>query len=70
VKAGVTRIRLHDLRHATATHLINQGYNLKQIQDYMRHADAALTSDIYGHLYESTKLEMATAIRIPFSTAS
>ena len=49
-KAGLRRIRIHDLRHTYASLLINQGENLKYIQNQLGHASISTTVDIYGHL--------------------
>ena len=45
-KRGVT---IHTLRHCFATHLLEAGVNLRQIQKYLGHA-TLLTSTIYLHL--------------------
>jgi len=48
--AELRLIRLHDLRHTFASLLINQGANIKFIQNQMGHASAQITLDRYGHL--------------------
>jgi integrase len=49
----------HDLRHFFASLLISSGADIKTIQARMRHATAAMTLDVYGHLWpdadESTR---------------
>lgn len=42
-------IRLHDLRHTSATILINQGVHAKTISSRLGHADIQTTMNIYGH---------------------
>ncbi|MGW4411189.1 tyrosine-type recombinase/integrase [Nonomuraea sp. NPDC004702] len=59
-RAGVRQgeekgIRLHDLRHATATFLFAEGADVKLIQSVLRHARTATTSDIYTHVLEEVK---------------
>ncbi len=49
-RAGVPRIRFHDLRHTYASILIAQGENLKFIQSQLGHSSAKITLDRYGHL--------------------
>ena len=49
-KAEVRAIRIHDLRHAFASLLIDQGESLAYIRDQMGHYSIAVTVDIYGHL--------------------
>jgi integrase len=54
-------IRFHDLRHTTATLLIEDGANMKEIQKRLRHSRYQTTADIYGHV--TKKLSRATADR-------
>jgi len=49
-RAGLRRIRFHDLRHTYAALLISQGENIKFIQHQMGHASIQTTMDCYGHL--------------------
>ena len=39
--SGLSRITLHEARHTYASFLMAAGYNLKQIQEYLGHADLA-----------------------------
>ncbi len=55
--AGLRRIRFHDLRHTTASLLINQGVSPKYIQRQLRHASIDTTFDRYGHLFPETNQE-------------
>jgi integrase len=51
-RAGVsTRFRVHDLRHTTASLMIQAGYPPKMLQEIMGHASITTTLDPYGHLY-------------------
>jgi len=49
-RAGLRRIRFHDLRHTYASLLISQGENIKFVQSQLGHASAKTTLDRYGHL--------------------
>lgn len=49
-RAGLRRIRFHDLRHTFASVLINQGENLKYVQTQLGHSSIKTTVDRYGHL--------------------
>jgi integrase len=49
-KAGLRRVRLHDLRHTFASLLIQQGESLAYVRDQLGHASIQLTVDTYGHL--------------------
>lgn len=48
--AGLTPLRLHDLRHTCASLAIAAGADVKVLQRMLGHASAALTLDRYGHL--------------------
>lgn len=56
-RAGVKRIRFHDLRHSYCAMLIGQGENIKFIQMQMGHSSATVTLDRYGHLMPSNNNE-------------
>lgn len=61
-RAGVRYIRLHDLRHTSATLLINQGVHAKIISERLGHADVRTTMNIYGHALRSADKEAAEKI--------
>jgi integrase len=43
-------MRLHDLRHAHATILLQQGVHPKIVQERLGHSTVATTLDIYSHV--------------------
>ncbi len=49
-KAGIRKIRLHDLRHTFGSLLIQQGASLTYVKEQLGRASIQLTVDIYGHL--------------------
>jgi len=61
-KYGFPHIRFHDLRHSCASMLIANGFNLKDVQDWLGHANITMTADIYGHLDMKRKRSMADSI--------
>lgn len=61
-KAGIRKIRFHDLRHTYASLLIRQGEHPKYIQSQKGHWSIKVTIDIYGHLMEATNHEAANKI--------
>lgn len=52
--AGVPAVRVHDMRHTTASLLLEQGVALKVVQQLLRHSRLSTTADIYAHV--STKM--------------
>jgi integrase len=59
---GLPQIRFHDLRHSCASALISMGYTLKDIQEWLGHADIKMTANIYGHLDVQRKQNIAGAL--------
>lgn len=49
-RAGLVGLRIHDLRHTHASHLISDGVALTGIQRRFGHSSISVTSDMYGHL--------------------
>lgn len=56
---GLRKIRLHDLRHTSATMLIEMGVSLKVIQERLGHKQHQTTSDIYAHVTRKASREAA-----------
>lgn len=48
-RAGLRRVRWHDLRHSFASQLVRLGVNLKQVQEWMGHS-SIVTTMRYAHL--------------------
>ena len=49
-RAGLRRVRFHDLRHSHAALMIAIGVNAKFLQRQLGHANIGVTLDTYGHL--------------------
>ena len=49
-RAGLPRIRFHDLRHTYATLALGQGVHPKVVSDALGHANIAITLDTYSHV--------------------
>src|SRR5574344_2006041 len=61
-KYNLKHIRFHDLRHSCASLLLSSGVHMKQIQEWLWHADFSTTANIYSHLDFSSKIESAQKI--------
>jgi integrase len=47
---GLPQVRLHDLRHTHASHLLGGGADLNTVSARLGHATPAFTLSQYGHL--------------------
>ena len=56
---GVPSCRVHDLRHTFAVLSLQNGDDIKTVQDNLGHATAAFTLDVYGHVSEKMKEDSA-----------
>lgn len=67
-KFGRPEITFHDLRHSTASILYDKGWKVKDIQEWLGHADAQTTLNIYTHLSKSHKEENVKSLEGIFTT--
>lgn len=58
-KAGLPRIRFHDLRHTAASLLLNNGQGIMAVSKLLGHSKPSVTLDIYGHVYSESMEEVA-----------
>jgi integrase len=49
---GLTDVRLHDLRHFTATQLIGAGVDVRTVAGRLGHSDPSVTLRVYSHALE------------------
>jgi integrase len=49
-RAGLSKIRFHDLRHTCATLLLSENVNPKIVSEMLGHASIAITLDTYSHV--------------------
>lgn len=61
-KAGVKRIRIHDLRHSHASYLINHNVNILAISQRLGHEKIETTLNIYSHLYKKSQDYMVAVL--------
>ena len=58
-RAGLPRIRFHDLRHTFATMALQNGVDVKTVSSMLGHYSAGFTLDTYAHVTTSAKRETA-----------
>jgi integrase len=61
-KLGFTSVRLHDLRHFTATQLIGAGVDVRTVSGRLGHSDPSLTLRVYSHQIEERDRAAAAVI--------
>ncbi len=52
---GAPKARVHNLRHTYAVLSLQNGDDVKTVQENLGHATAAFTLDVYGHVSEHMK---------------
>jgi integrase len=66
-RAGLPRIRFHDLRHTCATLLLTRNVHPKYVQELLGHATVAITLDTYSHVIPGMGNHTARAMEDVFS---
>lgn len=61
-RAGVSRIRFHDLRHTAATLLLAARVNPKIVSEMLGHASISITLDIYSHVLPDMQQDAASVM--------
>jgi integrase len=61
-RAGLPRIRLHDLRHTYATLALSAGIHPKVVSERLGHASIAITLDTYSHAVPALSEEAASQV--------
>jgi integrase len=61
-RAGLPPIRLHDLRHGTATHALSAGVDLKTVSELLGHSSITITADTYTSVADELKRAAADKI--------
>jgi hypothetical protein len=60
-RAGLPRIRFHDLRHSAATLLLGLGIHPKIVSEMLGHSQIAITLDLYSHVTATMQQEAVRA---------
>jgi len=61
-RAGLPRIRFHDLRHTFATLSLKSGVDVKTLSDALGHYSAGFTLNTYTHATAQMKQDAADTI--------
>ncbi|MCT1619302.1 tyrosine-type recombinase/integrase [Janibacter hoylei] len=61
-RAGLRRIRFHDLRHTCASLLLAQGVSPRVVMEVLGHSQMSMTTDLYGHVMLSSLRSAADAL--------
>jgi integrase len=61
-KAGLPRMRFHDLRHTCATLLLRQGVHVKVVSELLGHSSIKITLDIYSHVLPDMQQQAVSAM--------
>jgi integrase len=61
-RAGLPRIRVHDLRHTSVSLALDAGARLEVVQERHGHSSVRVTADIYGHNYAGADETVAAAL--------
>ncbi len=60
-RAGLPRVRFHDLRHGAATLMLQAGVHPKIVSETLGHAGIPITLDTYSHVLPSMGAQVAQA---------
>lgn len=61
-RAGLPRIRFHDLRHSAATIHLQNGTHPKVVQELLGHSTVSMTLDTYSHVLPGMQEQAARAL--------
>jgi integrase len=68
-KAGLHRIRFHDLRHTFASLLLQNGESPQYVKEQMGHSSIKVTVDVYGHLVPGANRQAVNRLPVAGETA-
>ena len=61
-RAGIPKVRFHDLRHTFATIALQTGVDIKTVSGMLGHFSAGFTLDTYAHVTTSAQKEAAETL--------
>ena len=69
-EAGITGVRLHDLRHYVATRLLSAGVDVRTVAGRLGHRNASTTLNVYSHFLVESDREAANILGRMFDDAN
>lgn len=61
-KSSLPLIRFHDLRHSVASNLLNKGFSVVQVAEWLGHSSSSTTLKFYAHNDKTSKLSIANSL--------
>jgi integrase len=61
-RMDLPRVRLHDLRHSHASHMLAAGVNARVVSERLGHATVGFTLSVYAHVLDGQQAEAAEAV--------
>src|SRR6266542_5740727 len=61
-RAGLPRMRFHDLRHSAATLLLELGIHPKVVSEMLGHSQIGITLDLYSHVTATMQQQAVAAL--------
>ena len=68
-RAGLPKVRFHDLRHTFATVALQNGVDIKTVSGMLGHYSAGFTLDTYAHVTTQAQREAAKTMGSVLSSA-
>jgi integrase len=65
-RAGLPKVRVHDLRHSAATFLLQRSVHPRVVQEMLGHSTVVLTLDTYSHVSPTMRREAADQMEALF----
>ncbi len=56
-------IRFHDLRHSTASNLLDNNFSAVQVGEWLGHSSPATTLNFYAHANKASKNDISNALQ-------
>lgn len=61
-ESDLPTIRFHDLRHSAASNLLDMGFSVVQVAEWLGHESSTTTLKFYAHTFANSKRNMAEAL--------